>query len=144
MDKNTTALLPVLTPIYTALEPFGYAIMRFASGAIMATFGWRKLFAHGMARDIELFHQLGIEPAELLGYFTSGLEFYGGLLIAIGLLTRPIAAMLLGELLVILVVVMIPRGNGYELSVVWVGVFLLILLHGGGRISVDRLIGHEF
>src|SRR5580698_2626322 len=109
MDKNATALLPVLTPLYTALEPFGYAIMRFASGAIMATFGWRKLFGHGMARDIELFRQLGIEPAELLGYFTSGLEFYGGLLIAIGLLTRPIAATLLGELLVILVMVMIPR-----------------------------------
>ena len=52
--------------------------------------------------------------------------------------------MLLGELLVILVMVMIPRGNGYELTVVWVGVFLLILLHGGGRISVDRLIGYEF
>jgi hypothetical protein len=33
-----------------------------------------------MARDIELFHQLGLEPAELLGHFTSGLEFYGGFL----------------------------------------------------------------
>jgi putative oxidoreductase len=144
MGENTTALLPVLTPLYTALEPIGYAIMRFASGAIMATFGWKKLFDHGMARDIELFRQLRIEPAELLGYFTSGLEFYGGLLIAVGLLTRPVAAMLLGELLVILFVVMIPRGSGYELTVVWVGVFLLILLHGGGRVSVDRLIGHEF
>src|SRR5580698_7039063 len=114
MDKNTTALLPALTPLYTALEPFGYAVMRFASGAIMATFGWRKLFAHGMARDIELFHQLRLEPAELFGYLTSGLEFYGGLLIAVGLLTRPIAAMLLGVLLVVLDLVMIPRGRGYE------------------------------
>jgi putative oxidoreductase len=144
MDKKTIPLLPVLTPLYTALEPFGYAFMRFASGVIMATFGWGKLFGNGMARDIELFHQLGLEPAELLGHFTSGLEFYGGLLIAIGLLTRPIAAMLLGELLAILVMVMIPRGSGYQLTVVWVGVFLLILLHGGGRISVDRLLGREF
>jgi putative oxidoreductase len=143
MDKKTSPVLPVLTPLYTALEPFGYALMRLASGVIMATFGWGKLFGNGMARDIELFHRLGLEPAELLGRFTSSLEFYGGLLIAIGLLTRPIAAMLLGELLAILVMVIIPRGSGYQLTVVWVGVFFLILVHGGGRISVDRLLGRE-
>jgi putative oxidoreductase len=144
MDRKTIRLLPALTPLYTALEPFGYAAMRLTSGGMMATFGWQKLFGNGMAVDIQLFHQLGLEPAELLGHLTSSLEFYGGLMIAIGLLTRPIAAMLLGELLTILVIVMIPRGSGYQLTVVWVGVFSLILLHGGGRISVDRLIGREF
>ncbi len=97
-----------------------------------------------MAPDIELFHKLGLEPAILLGYVTSSLEFFGGLMIAVGLLTRPVAALLLGELLVILIMVMIPRGTGYQLTVVWVGVFLLILLHGGGRISVDRLLVREF
>jgi putative oxidoreductase len=144
MQKNTTPLLPMLTPLYTALEPFAYAIMRLASGVIMATLGWGKLFGNGMTRDIDLFHQLGLEPAVLLAYFTSSLEFFGGLMIALGLLTRPIAAMLFGELLVILIMVMIPRGTGYQLTVVWVGVFLLILVHGGGRISVDRFLGREF
>jgi putative oxidoreductase len=144
MKKNPTPMLPGLTPLYAALEPFAYAIMRFAAGGIMATFGWGKLFGNGMARDVALFHRLGLEPADLLGYFTSSLEFFGGLMIAIGLLTRPVAAMLLGELFVILIVVIIPRGTEYQLTVVWVGVFLLILVHGGGRISVDRLIGREF
>jgi putative oxidoreductase len=144
MAKNPTPLLPALTPLYTALEPFGYASMRFASGGIMASFGWAKLFGGGIARDVELFHKLGLEPANLLGYFTSGLEFYGGLMIAIGLLTRPVAAMLLGELLVILIMVIIPRGTEYQLTLVWIGAFSLIVVHGGGRISVDRLIGREF
>jgi putative oxidoreductase len=144
MKKNPTPLLPGLTPLYAALEPFGYAIMRFAAGGIMATFGWGKLFGNGMARDVELFHKLGLEPADLLGYFTSGLEFFGGLMVALGLLTRPAAAMLLGELLVILIVVIVPRGAEYQLTVVLVGAFLLILVQGGGPISIDRLIGREF
>jgi putative oxidoreductase len=144
-ENGTRPILPALTRLYTAFEPCAYTVLRATSGAIMATFGWSKLFvAGGMARDITLFHQLGIEPAVPLAYFTSGLEFFGGIMVAIGLLTRPVAAMLLGELLVILVAVMIPRGTGYQLTVVWIGAYLLILLRGGGRYSIDRLIGREF
>lgn len=141
--ESGNLLIPALLPLYRFLEPYGYALMRATSGGIMAVFGFNKLFGDGMPRDIELFRTLGIEPAVPLAYFTSGLEFFGGLAIAVGLLTRPIAAMLLGELVVIVVMVMVPRGTGYHLSVVWLGVFLCIALHGGGRVSVDRLIGKE-
>jgi len=54
------------------------------------------------------------------------------------------AAVLLGELLVILIMVIVPRGTEYQLTVVWIGVFVLILVRGGGRISIDRMIGREF
>jgi putative oxidoreductase len=141
--SKTRLLLPMLSSIYETLEPLGYAIMRLTSGAMIATLGWGKLFGNGMARDITLFHQLGLEPAVPLAYFTSGLEFFGGLMIAIGLLTRPLAAMLFIEMLVIFFMVMIARDTGYQLTVVWIGVFLLIALHGGGRISVDRFLGRE-
>jgi putative oxidoreductase len=144
METKPIPLVPGLTALYGAMEPFAYAIMRFASGGIMATFGWAKLFGNGMARDVELFHKLGLEPASFFGYFTGSLEFFGGLMVAIGLLTRPAAAMLLGELLVILIMVIVPRGTDYQLTVVWIGTFVLILFRGGGRISVDRLIGREF
>jgi putative oxidoreductase len=142
-DSKTRLLLPMLSSIYETLEPLGYAIMRLTSGAMIATLGWGKLFGNGMARDITLFHQLGLEPAVPLAYFTSGLEFFGGLMIAIGLLTRPLAAMLFIEMLVIFFMVMIARDTGYQLTVVWIGVFLLIALHGGGRLSIDRLLGRE-
>jgi putative oxidoreductase len=136
-------LLPALSSIYETLEPFGYATVRLATGAMIATFGWGKLFNNGMGRDITLFRELGLQPAVPLAYFTSGLEFFGGVMIAVGLLTRPIAAMLFVEMLVILFMVMIPRGTGYQLTVVWAGAFLLIALHGGGRLSIDRLLGRE-
>ncbi|MBX3551800.1 MAG: DoxX family protein [Pseudolabrys sp.] len=143
-DSHRRLLIPQVAPLYEAIEPFAYALMRLASGLIMANLGWMKLFGGGMARDIELFQQLGLAPAVPLAYFTSGLEFFGGIAVGVGFLTRPLAAMLLGELIVIVLLVMIPRGAGYHLSVVWLGVFLFILIHGGGRISVDRMLGREF
>jgi putative oxidoreductase len=143
-NREPKLILPFLAAIYARLEPCGYVVLRATSGAVMASFGWAKLFGGGMGRDIELFHQLGIEPAATFAYFTSGLEFFGGLMIVVGLLTRPVAALLLGELLVILIAVMLPRGAGYQLTVVWIGSFLVILLRGGGRFSLDRLLGREF
>jgi putative oxidoreductase len=143
METTPTPLVPVLTPLYGAAEPLAYAMMRIASGGTMATFGWAKLFGNGMARDIELFHKLGLEPANFFGYFAGGLEFFGGSMVAMGLLTRPVAAMLLGELLVILIMVIVPRRTDYQLTTVWIGAFTLILCRGGARISVDRWIGRE-
>lgn len=136
--------IPFLAPIYAALEPLAYAALRVTSGLIMATFGWSKLFGDGMARDIELFQRLGLEPAVPLAYFTSGLELIGGLAIVVGLLTRPLSFMLFIQLVVIVVLVMIPRGAGYHLTVVWLGAFALMSVHGGGRLSLDRWLGREF
>lgn len=137
-------LLPFLAPLYAALEPLAYAGLRLTSGLIMAEFGWSKLFGGGMARDIELFQRLGLEPAVPLAYFTSALELVGGFALALGLLTRPFALMLFVQLLVIIGMVMIPRGTGYHLTIVWLGTYAVMAVHGGGRLSLDRWLGREF
>jgi putative oxidoreductase len=137
-------ILPFLAPLYTALEPLAYAGLRLTSGLIMAEFGWSKLFGGGMVRDIELFQKLGLEPAVPLAYLTSALELVGGLALALGLLTRPFALMLFVQLLVIVFLVMIPRGTGYHLTIVWLGTYAVMAVYGGGRLSLDRWLGREF
>ena len=143
-NQKPRLLLPFLAPLYGALEPLAYLFLRQTSGLIMAEFGWRKLFGGGMARDIELFEQLGLEPAVPLAYFTSGLELVGGIAVALGLLTRPFAFMLFIQLVIIVVMVMIPRGTGYHLTVVWLGSYALMAVRGGRRLSLDRWLGREF
>lgn len=120
-------LLPFLAPLCADLEPLAYAELRLTSGLILAEFGWSKLFGGGKGRDIERFQPL---------------EFVGG--IAVGLLTRPFAQMLFVQLLIIVVMVMIPRGTGYHLTAVWLGTYALMALYGGGRLSLDRWLGREF
>jgi putative oxidoreductase len=76
------------------------------------------------------------------------LETIGGLLIAIGLFTRPIAALLVIEFLVIIFVAHWPRGygvgaGGIEYPLMWGLILLAILLRGGGPWSVDRKLGWE-
>ncbi|WP_442780419.1 DoxX family protein [Ensifer sp. SL37] len=49
-----------------------------------------------------------------LAYLTIALELLGGIAIALGLLTRPLAFILFIQMIVILVVVMIPRGTAFS------------------------------
>ncbi|NKC22673.1 DoxX family protein [Ochrobactrum oryzae] len=143
-NHDTPLIFPFLAPLYRKTHDSAYTALRVTSGGIMSWFGWEKLFNGDMPRDIELFQQLGLEPAVPLAYFTSGLEFFGGIAIALGLLTRPLSFMLFIQMIVILVMVMIPRGSGFQLSTVWLGVFAYLSTQGSGRWSVDRLIGRQF
>lgn len=144
-NSKTPLIIPPLATLYGSLTPLGYTVLRVMAGTMVATFGAAKLFTEGGAQtDIDIIRQVGFEPAEIWAFFVIWLEFLGGIAIAAGLLTRPIAGMFVGLFGVILVAVMIPRGANYQLSALWFAAFAYIALKGGGRISLDRLIGREF
>ncbi len=74
------------------------------------------------------------------------IELIGGVLIVIGLFTRPVAFILSGTMAVAYFYVHSPQGffpllNGGELAVLYCFVFLFIAAAGGGAWSVDRLRG---
>lgn len=140
---NDNLLLPWLSNLYRRGEPWGYTLLRIAAGAMMAVYGYAKLFNNGVVRDTQEFHQLGLEPAAFLAYFVGVLDFFGGLLLVVGLLTRPLAGMLFVQWAIIACLVAIPRGINFQLSMVFLAIFLYILLRGGDRISADRVIGKE-
>ena len=74
--------------------------------------------------------------------FAGVLEIVGGILIALGLFTRPVAFILAGEMAVAYFMAHAKNGfwpinNGGELAVVYCFVFLFFAAHGAGIWSVD-------
>ena len=77
-----------------------------------------------------------------LPWFAGILELVGGALIALGILTRPVAFLLSGEMAVAYFMAHAPHGfwpilNHGELAVLYCFVFLFLAAHGGGPYSVD-------
>src|SRR5207244_1463492 len=76
------------------------------------------------------------------------LEFFGGLAVALGLLTRPIAFILSGEMAVAYWMAHAPHGawpivNHGEPAVLNCFIFLLIAANGAGEWSLDALLGRK-
>ncbi len=123
-----------------AVEPrraseFVYAITRVILGLLFACHGAQKLFG-------VLGGQRATEPLMIFG---GAIEFFGGILIALGLATRVAAFLSSGEMAAAYFMAHASGGfwpiqNKGELAVVYCFVFLLIATLGGGRYSIDALI----
>jgi putative oxidoreductase len=73
------------------------------------------------------------------------LECFGGLLILVGLFTRPVAFLLCGEMAVAYFKEHFPRGfwpiaNEGELAVLYCFIFLYLMNAGAGPLSLDRMV----
>jgi putative oxidoreductase len=91
-------------------------------------------------------------PAEFALFSLMGLagilEFFGGLLILLGLFTRPVAFLLSGQMAVAYFMAHAPEGfwpllNHGELAVLYCFIFLYLSLAGGGPWSADHLLRHR-
>ena len=142
-------LIPGFAPLYGRFAPYSYAFMRFCTGMVLVPHGYAKFFAGGAAATAKAaLGGLGPDMSLAVAYCVAGVELFGGLLLAIGLLTRLAAAAILVEMAVIIVVVLWPNGyfwtaRGYEYALLWALLCLAILARGGGRYSVDRWLPKE-
>jgi putative oxidoreductase len=149
---GTRPIVPFLAPLYAALAEPAYALTRFVAGAFLVPHGMWKLFGiTGGTKEgmIDFFSRIGLEPAGLLVNLVGSVEFFGGILIAVGLLTRPAAAAATVPPAKAALSFHLPFGfyvepGGVEFSGLWAVVLLMIAIRGGGRISLDALIGREF
>jgi putative oxidoreductase len=90
----------------------------------------------------------GLPFAEGLAYLTYFTESVAAACLAIGLFTRIAAAMVGIQMLVIVFVFQWQFGyfwtaRGYEFALLWLLLCVAIFFKGGGRYSIDRLIGKE-
>lgn len=144
-------LVPVFGAISNALSPFAEPLVRVTAGLLLVPHGAQKLFGwfggYGVEATGQFFAaKLGL-PASL-ALLAGLIEFFGGLLLAIGLLTRPVAALVFGLMAVAVVQVHLGVGffwtnGGFEYPLFWGIVALSFAIRGGGRYSVDALVGRE-
>ena len=119
----------------------------------MIPHGAQKLFGAfgggGLSGTAGFFSQIGLEPAFVLALLAGLGEFVGGILLAIGLFTRPAAAVTSFVLLVAVFSVHIgngffAQGGGFEYPALWLFITLYFVFRGGNRFSVDAARGRAF
>ena len=121
-----------------AWQPRVLSVMRIVTAFLFMQHGGQKLlgFPAPPRAPFELFSLIGLAGI---------LELFGGLLILVGLFTRPTAFLLSGFMAVAYFMVHAPRGfwtllNAGELAVMYCFVFLYLAAAGGGPWSVDHVI----
>lgn len=109
--------------------------------------GWGKF--HRLPQVVEFFTSLGIPMPAFNAYFVSGLEVVGGILLAIGLASRPIALMLTFDMIVAYATadrealhsIFSDPGKFYNADpFTFLMASLIVLIFGPGRFAIDAVI----
>ncbi len=149
----STLFIPALGGIYGKLACLAYPLVRVTTGLFLMPHGAMKLFGWfggNPENTAEFFSKIGIEPAMPMVIAVGAVEFFGGLLLVLGLFTRPAAAAIVVVLAVAVERVHLANGffvynGGYEHAMMWAFIALAVFFRGGGEFSVDRaVVGKEF
>ena len=131
--------MPDFTSMRIAWQPRVLSVTRIMVGLLF--------LEHGLAKILDFPHQPTHQPFVLMSLNPGAqglLELLGGLLLVLGLFTRPVAFILAGDVAVAYFMAHAPRGffplvNGGELAIIYCFVFLYFWLAGAGAWGLDRL-----
>lgn len=122
-------------------------VLRLPVGIIFMAHGAQKLFGwfggYGLEGTGQWMASIGLEPGYLMALLAGSGEFFGGLAILVGLLTRPAALVAAVTMIVAILTVHIGNGlfmsnNGYEFGLALLAASLSLLISGGGNLSADK------
>lgn len=119
---------------WTKASPYLLSILRIVAALLFMQHGAQKLFGVLGGHPVELLSLIGLAGV---------LEFFGGLLVLIGLGTRPVAFILSGEMAFAYFMAHAPGGvwpilNHGDLAILFCFVFLYLSAAGAGPWSIDR------
>jgi len=146
--EETRLLWPALRGFYVPFFDVAYALMRIVIGYILLMHGWTKVGAGAGAIASNVMAKNGLEPSIAFAYAAMFLETVGAICIILGLFARFFAAALAVEMAIAFVFVHAAKGfaasqGGFEYVLLLGIVLFVIAIRGGGRYSIDRMIGKE-
>jgi putative oxidoreductase len=122
------------------LQPLALFVMRLALGAVMVGHGYQKVFG-GLHHHAQFVASLGL-PA-WSAYLSAFAEFFGGLLVLLGLFTRAAAFAICIDLSVAIAKVHFHNGlmgnGGYEFPLALASIAFALVFFGGGAIALDHI-----
>lgn len=129
-----------MKPFMSGFNSHGYALLRIVTGFLFLWHGSQKLLGFPVSPH-------GDAPA-FITYIAGPIELAGGILVMIGLFTRWSAFLASGLMAAAYwtahgTKALLPLQNGGELAALYCFVFLFISTQGGGRWSVDALLGQR-
>ncbi len=148
----TRLYVPAVGGIYDKLTPFALPILRVGLGLILIPHGAQKLFGAfggmGFEKFVALFDKLGYAPAAFWLTLVACTEFFGGILLLLGLFTR-LAAFAVVIFMIVAVQFTSAKGffwtaGGLEYSLLILLCALVFLIRGAGEYSLDQRMGREF
>jgi putative oxidoreductase len=139
--------IPALGVLYRTFAPITEPLIRVVAGGSLAIHGFPILFGD-KAIAAKFLESVGFHDGLFWSYIVGGVEFFCGLFLALGLLTRLVAGPIIGFLLIAIVTYHWQYGfawesRGIEYPLFWSIVVFHFLVQGGGRWSLDALIGRE-
>ena len=146
---NTT----LLTSLFTSNAGLSALVLRVPVGIVLAAHGAQKLFAwfggYGLEGTGQYMESIGLAPGFLMALLAGRAEFFGGLALVLGVLTRPAALVSAFTMLMAIFTAHISNGlflsnGGYEYALALFAATLSLVFSGAGRLAVDNLIANKF
>jgi len=147
--EKQALFVPAMAPAYDKFKPYSYAFMRFCTGAVLFPHGVQKAMSGWADKGAENIAAAGLPSPLLLAYLAVFSELIAAACLALGLFTRVAAAMIAIQMAVIIVFFQWKFGyfwtsRGIEYALLLLLLCVAIFFEGGGRYSLDRVIGKEF
>jgi putative oxidoreductase len=122
------------------LQPLALLVMRLALGAVMTGHGYLKVFG-GLHHHVQFVTSLGLPG--WTAYLSAFAEFFGGILVLIGLFTRVAAFAICVDLSVAIAKVHFHNGligqGGYEFPLTLAALAFGLIFLGAGPIAFDHV-----